>query len=359
MNHEIGLMMESLSALLRSLEILLVAYVLTFFPLKYVSSYFSEYTCTHFTETMFCYLYTSRATFEAMRSFHQFVNGCIWPKKISAASMTGRRLFEKRNASSGELKASASELLSVYGVVRLAVITKFPDVGLLPSQPSLAVRSFLAACQVLDVLKKSMSEEICSNQLKAAVTIHQQLRLAAHGATNYQPKMHYSGHFYQHVESHPKLLSCFCHERKHKQIKRFANAHTNHSQAFEKSLLEEVVLLQSTALKEDQTKQSFALVSPKPASSVLAEHVKLFLGLGASDPLDVFASHDAVPQAHRTLFCKWCSHCKNNRWPRNSRHGVVSRRSQWEPLNGLDSMASNWWFSQHFQSQGRSRIHWN
>ena len=208
--------------------------------------------------------------------------------------MTGRRLFEKRNASSGELKASASELLSVYGVVRLAVVTKFPDVGLLPSQPSLAVRSFLAACQVLDVLKKSMSEEICSNQLKAAVTIHQQLRLAAHGATNYQPKMHYSGHFYQHVESHPKLLSCFCHERKHKQIKRFANAHTNHSQAFEKSLLEEVVLLQSTALKEDQTKQSFALVSPKPASSVLAEHVKLFLWLGASDPLDVFASHDAV-----------------------------------------------------------------
>ena len=210
--------------------------------------------------------------------------------------MTGRRLFEKRTSNSGEFKASASELLSVYGVVRLAVITKFPDARLLPSQPSLAVRSFLAACQVLDVLKQSMSEEICSNQLKSAVTTHQQLRLQAHGATNYQPKLHYSGHFFQHVENHPKLLSCFCHERKHKQIKRFANAHTNHSQgtSFERSLLEEVVLLQSTALKEDQTKQSFTLVSPKPASVVLTEHVKCFLGLEASEPLDVSASQDVV-----------------------------------------------------------------
>ena len=181
------------------------------------------------------------------------------------------------------------------------------------------------------------------------------------GATNYQPKMHYSGHFYQHVESHPKLLSCFCHERKHKQIKRFANAHTNHSQAFERSLLEEVVLLQSTALKEDQTKQSVALVSPKPASWVLAQHVKLFLGLGASDPLDVFASHDAVLKP--TELCSVSDvvivRTTGGQETVNSRDGVVSCRSQWEPLNGLDSMASNWWFSQHFQSQGRSRIHWN
>ena len=76
--------------------------------------------------------------------------------------MTGYRVFEKRTANSGELKASASELLSVYGAVRLAVVSKFPDLSLLPGQPSLAVRSFLAACQVLDLLRKSMSEEICS-----------------------------------------------------------------------------------------------------------------------------------------------------------------------------------------------------
>ena len=210
--------------------------------------------------------------------------------------MTGYRVFEKRTANSGELKASASELLSVYGAVRLAVVSKFPDLSLLPGQPSLAVRSFLAACQVLDLLRKSMSEEICSYQLKSAVQIHQQLRLAAHGGENYQPKMHYAGHLFQHVENHPKLLSCFCHERKHKQIKRFANAHSNHSQgtSYERSLLEEAVLLQSTALKEDQAKQSFALVSPKPASVVLTEHVKHFLGLKASEPLDVSASHDVV-----------------------------------------------------------------
>ncbi|CAL1150708.1 unnamed protein product [Cladocopium goreaui] len=233
---------------------------------------------------------------EGNDELHQFVTACVWPKKIQAASMTGYRLFEKRTANSGELKASASELLSVYGVVRLAVVSKFPDLSLLPPQPSFAVRSFLAACQVLDLLRRSMSEEISSYELKSAVQTHQQLRLAAHGGENYQPKMHYGGHLFQHVENHPKLLSCFCHERKHKQVKRFANAQTNHSQgtSYEKSLLEEVVLLQSTALKEDQTKQSFALVSPKSASLALTEHVKLFLGLKASEPLDVSASHDVV-----------------------------------------------------------------
>ena len=61
--------------------------------------------------------------------------------------------------------------------------------------------------------------------------------------------------------------------------------------SFERSLLEECVLLQCTSLKEDQSKESLVLEGPREASHSLALQVKLFLGLPPLNPLRVDASY--------------------------------------------------------------------
>ena len=147
---------------------------------------------------------------------HEFVSSFTWPKKWQTSGMTGRKVFEKRTSSSGDLKCSASELLSVYPVVRLMVLVNCPDFD--NHEISIVVRSFLAGCQVLDLLTKTISNRVTPAELESAIKTHCELRLLAHGPTKYQPKMHYVRHIPQYVSSHPRLLSCFVHERKHRTL---------------------------------------------------------------------------------------------------------------------------------------------
>ena len=207
--------------------------------------------------------------------------------------MTGRKVFEKRTSSSGDLKCSASELLSVYPVVRLMVLVNCPDFD--NHEISIVVRSFLAGCQVLDLLTKTISNRVSPAELESAIKTHCELRLLAHGPTKYQPKMHYVRHIPQHVSSHPRLLSCFVHERKHRTLKKFTNDSHNHNRttAFERSLLQEVTLLQATQLRGDESQISFGLKSPKEASNDLVRQIQMFFQLDVARPLEVQCSLEA------------------------------------------------------------------
>ncbi len=224
---------------------------------------------------------------------HEFVSSFCWPKKWQTSGMTGRNVFEKRTSTSGDLKCSASELLSVYPVVRLMVLVNCPDYN--NHQISSVVRSFLAGCHVLDLLTKTVSGQVTPAELEFAIKTHCQLRLLAHGPTKYQPKMHYVRHLSQQLASHPRLLSCFVHERKHKSLKKFANDSHNHNRttAFEKGLLQEVVLLQATQLGGEESQISFGLKSPKKASNDLIRQIQMFFQLNVAKPLEVQCSLEA------------------------------------------------------------------
>ena len=159
----------------------------------------------------------------------------------------------------------------------------------------MAVRSFLAGCKVLDLLTKTVSGRVTPTDLESAIKTHGQLRLQAHGPTRCQPKLHYVRHIPQHLNSHPRLFSCFVHERKHRTLKKFANDSHNHNRttAFEKGLLQEVVLLQATQLGGVESLISFGLKSPKEASNALVRQIQMFFKLDVAKPLDVQCSLEA------------------------------------------------------------------
>ena len=224
---------------------------------------------------------------------NDFIRSFTWPKRWHSAGTTGKNAFAKRSSKSEDLKCSASEGLSVYPVIRLCLLQYIPNYEALPDF-RLPVKSFMALCAVLDLLKKTVTMQVTADELEHAIDTHLQLRLAAYGPERFQPKCHYSGHLASHMRDHPRLLSCFCHERKHKQLKKFASDthNANKSNSFEKGLLTEVALMQITQLKEEQSKLSFSLDKPKLPSDALKAHIKDFFGLGPNDDLDLEVSFD-------------------------------------------------------------------
>ena len=94
------------------------------------------------------------------------------------------------------------------------------------------------------------------DKLEAAINTHLALRLNAYGPVAVQPKCHYALHLPQQLRQHQQLIPCWTHERKHKELKRWANQVTNANNAisFEQGLLEDVVLHQVLALEEWQSR---------------------------------------------------------------------------------------------------------
>lgn len=104
------------------------------------------------------------------------------------------------------------------------------------------------------------------------------------------------GHYALHLPmmaARQMLLTCWCHERKHKELKRFGNdtSNANRTVGFEKSLLQNVVLSQLQDMKQIQTFDGIWLENPVPCEEDLATHVRMIAGRFALEP--VWFSRDA------------------------------------------------------------------
>ena len=100
---------------------------------------------------------------------------------------------------------------------------------------------------------------------------HLHHRLAAYGAAAFPPKAHYSHHLADQLRRHGALVSLWTHERKHKELKKWANQSHNVSKgsSWERGLLEEVVLQQALALEEWHGREGTCLLSPHAGSQDL------------------------------------------------------------------------------------------
>ena len=242
---------------------------------------------------------------------HAHVADVKFPSKIVSKGGSGAQVFRGRAPGSGEIKASASEGLNLYTVLRalLADMVPHPHSQLAKCVPRLQfvsstpclvhtyiyiythgsqfesmliygkavstfflrksmrtvgegqvasgfcphqVMSYNALAAVLDLLVETRSRPVCPDALQAAVQSHLHHRLAAYGAAAFPPKAHYSRHLADQLRRHGALVSLWTHERKQKELKKWANQSHNASKgsSWERGLLEEVVLQQALALEE-------------------------------------------------------------------------------------------------------------
>lgn len=213
------------------------------------------------------------------REVHDALQPWMFPKHFKSRGITGQGVFKKH--SDGEAKCSASEGLSIYPLIRfiLMELNSDPNKTVLMAHPDVtaAVHSYFALCVVLDRLKNLSIHS--ADEVSTCIKTHLNLRLRAYGHACFQPKCHFSMHIPQFMRRSKKVLSCWVHERKHRELKRYGTATcmSNMTSSYEKGLLQECVLAQCQRMETLHLRGPIELVSPAEASDIVSQHVNAWL----------------------------------------------------------------------------------
>ena len=206
---------------------------------------------------------------------HDALSELRWPKTWSQSSVTGRTIFGKEQDE--DIKCSASEALSVYSAVRF-VLVEWKNQGLL-ERATPQVDSYLALSRVLDLLQAIRNGSTRASTLEESILAHLQLFLNAYGDAKWKPKHHYSTHLGRRLSQFKLLCSCWVHERKHREVKRFANLITNTWSNWEESVLRDATLLHLTELHGNHGEPYVTgLKNPAPTSPGVSMVLNAALG---------------------------------------------------------------------------------
>ena len=200
-----------------------------------------------------------------------------WPHHISVGVCPGDVFNEDRLRSSmakGELKCTASEGLSL-----VAVLAQFCE-GLLTHRCSDVrkhARCFLDLAKVVSCIVLSGRQLTDRSVLKTRAKCHLDSFKAVYSEDECVPKFHYL----LHLSTFESMPNCFVHERKHKNIKRWANQLFNTTGDWDASVLREVTSLHIAKLAA-ATAITFAetpgLVEPRAPSKKIAPRILDVLG---------------------------------------------------------------------------------
>ena len=194
--------------------------------------------------------------------------------------MTGKNLFKKKVS---DFKCSASEGLACFPVLRAFLQTVYHRIRSAPARS--CAQCFFALCEVLDLLQVSATGQLNAGVLDAALRKHFQLYLGAYGAEAVLPKGHFALHLPDSLRRHGLLLSCFVHERRHKEVKRFANQLTSMKAGSERHVLE-MALEKHMQNLATYTVGRDGLENPRPAPHALCETFCDFFSLQACPGLE-------------------------------------------------------------------------
>jgi hypothetical protein len=169
-----------------------------------------------------------------------FVQKFSWPARLQGNSASG--VFEKRTGKLADpLKCSASECLSVYGMIRMFIAMYVWDAHA-TLQPALT--SYYRLCSVLDLLMTAQSGKLDSNVLHRAIVNHLDSHKLAYGTGGWIVKFHMSMHLGAMLSSHGLLLNCFVLERKHRDLKTAEKNFKDTSKNYELGMLQESLRVQ-------------------------------------------------------------------------------------------------------------------
>ena len=207
------------------------------------------------------------------------------PKEQASNFKAAVQTFDKAKAKDA-WKPAASEVLCVYPLIRLLVLeTSFED-----AVDKLAAKSFLILCRILGLLSEGgKGQQVDPAKLEQLILQHLDSFKSAHSSDDMQPKFHFSIHLPALLRRHKLLVSCWCHERKHKQLKMWANQIHNAGDWYETSVLKEV---SHTCMRNlhDFCPKGVHLVKPKAVTGKIIRKMALdFLGGSGHDGIKVSA----------------------------------------------------------------------
>ena len=161
-----------------------------------------------------------------------FLAAWTWPRP----NMKPWKTFENPMTDEGNLKCSASEILSLYPVIAMFVKQILQPLGRYTDQ----VNSFLALCDVLDLLTSlNHGINVSADVLELTIIDHFQKYKAAYKDLLWVWKHHGCLHLADMLRRFKFLLALFTHERRHRLIKKFLHGRMT-LQSFERGVIEEL-----------------------------------------------------------------------------------------------------------------------
>ena len=222
-------------------------------------------------------------------SLHSFLQDFQWPAQVQSRAVAGHGVFSKP-LDGNDVKCTASQGLSLYGVIRVFLVHHAAAGRLGPVKDR--VEAYLALCAVLDLLQAARTRSVTPKKLQDALLHHQRLSQAAFGIDHWIPKYHYAAHLPDMYQRRFFLVPCFVHERKHRELKRYANALSNTAANFEETLLRDILLVQLEELQTMPLECTPRLLHGKPPSFAVRRLIQQALGLEAG--LEVHVASSAV-----------------------------------------------------------------
>ena len=150
-----------------------------------------------------------------------------------------RSHIEAFSAKSESFSYSASDGLGLYAALRAYLYDLRIHLSEDSAEDTAAAMSFFGLCDVIALCHASMRKAISANELEGLTETHLKRFVQAHGIESTVPKHHLCQHLSRCLRTQKYLLSCFVHERKHKQIKHFADMLHNTGSWFNRKILME------------------------------------------------------------------------------------------------------------------------
>ncbi|CAK9018270.1 unnamed protein product, partial [Durusdinium trenchii] len=200
---------------------------------------------------------------------HQYVSTFVWPSWIGGRAVDATKVLEKKvDLSKDKFKSSASEGLSLYPV--LLEFLRCLDPRRVTEKVAAARKVFQHLCGVMDLLLLAANAgRVAPCSLQNAITLHFMEFTQVYGKDFLPPKAHFAMHLPWSLEKHGFLPSCFVQERRHKELKRYANQTATGVPGVERSVLEEVTLSHTMDLEQYNGHGELDLVKGKEASGEL------------------------------------------------------------------------------------------
>lgn len=217
--------------------------------------------------------------YDVDKFFAQFT----WPWH---AKSQGKTVFRKRgDDAEGKKKPTPLSCSASEGIGSFMLLLYFLQVNGVSSYCKLAVESYSRLCTVISLLVSiNRGFVVGMNDLAVAVVQYLEAHKRSYGNMFWIPKMHYLLHIPFMFLRHCILVSCFTHERKHKEIKRYVQQRLNSSSTFEKNILTDMLHYQMMMLQEPTTYGDCVakLVKPKRAQRSLQLYVLAAFNLDPS-----------------------------------------------------------------------------
>ena len=186
-----------------------------------------------------------------------------------------------------EFKAGASDCMALYPAMRAFLQDKLPLIR--DNDAKECCRCFFILSEVLDQLYKAATPDDVANlatTLEHKISSHLELFKACYGEDRVLPKHHMNMHLGDLLRRHFLLLSCFVHERRHKEIKRYANNLDSMQTGSEKHVLQLELDQHLRDLKEFSDKRT-GLINGKAAPELVQSAFSSFYGLPGCAGLQV------------------------------------------------------------------------